>query len=480
MNFGIMRYMLGYVCYFQTAFLALPFLVSLIYGEYIVGAAFLGTMLLCALLGKALRFKKPKDSRMYSKEGMVIVALAWIVLSMTGAIPFKLSGEIPSYVDALFETVSGFTTTGSSILTDVDKMSYAGRFWRSFTHWVGGMGVLVFILAILPMKGGAFMNLMKAESPGPSVSKLVPKLRDTAIFLYAIYMGMTVIQIVLLLVTGMPAFDAVTMTLGTAGTGGFSVRSDGLDSYTMLQQGIIAVFMVLFGVNFNSYFLLVKGKAKQAVKSEEVRIYLTIIAVSVAIITISIVPMFPNVFEAFHHAFFQVGTIITTTGYATKDFNLWPPIARTVLVILMFIGACAGSTGGGIKVSRIIIMVKGIGKEIQMLIHPRSVKKVRMDGRVVEHEVVRSVNAYLALYVLIFVGSLLIITLDEKDLVTNFTSVAATLNNIGPGLAAVGPMSNFSSFSNLSKLVLSFDMLAGRLELLPMLMLFVPSVWKKK
>lgn len=480
MNFGIMRYMLGYVCYFQTAFLALPFLVSLIYGEYSVGAAFLGTMLLCALLGKALRFKKPKDSRMYSKEGMVIVALAWIVLSMTGAIPFKLSGEIPSYVDALFETVSGFTTTGSSILTDVDKMSYAGRFWRSFTHWVGGMGVLVFILAILPMKGGAFMNLMKAESPGPSVSKLVPKLRDTAIFLYAIYMGMTVIQIVLLLVTGMPAFDAVTMTLGTAGTGGFSVRSDGLDSYTMLQQGIIAVFMVLFGVNFNSYFLLVKGKAKQAVKSEEVRIYLTIIAVSVAIITISIVPMFPNVFEAFHHAFFQVGTIITTTGYATKDFNLWPPIARTVLVILMFIGACAGSTGGGIKVSRIIIMVKGIGKEIQMLIHPRSVKKVRMDGRVVEHEVVRSVNAYLALYVLIFVGSLLTITLDEKDLVTNFTSVAATLNNIGPGLAAVGPMSNFSSFSNLSKLVLSFDMLAGRLELLPMLMLFVPSVWKKK
>lgn len=480
MNFGLIRYMLGYVCYFQTAFLALPVFVALIYGEYRVGAAFLGTMGLCVLIGIAVRLKKPKDTRMYSKEGLVIVALAWIVLSMTGAIPFKVSGEIPSYVDALFETVSGFTTTGSSILTDVDKMSYAGRFWRSFTHWVGGMGVLVFILAILPMKGGAFMNLMKAESPGPSVSKLVPKLRDTAIFLYAIYMGMTVIQIVLLLVSGMPAFDAVTMTLGTAGTGGFSVRSDGLDSYTMLQQGIIAVFMVLFGVNFNSYFLLVKGKVKQAVKSEEVRTYLTIIAVSVTIITISIVPMFPNVFEAFHHAFFQVGTIITTTGYATKDFNLWPPIARTVLVILMFIGACAGSTGGGIKVSRIIIMVKGIGKEIQMLIHPRSVKKVRMDGRVVEHEVVRSVNAYLALYVLIFVGSLLIITLDEKDLVTNFTSVAATLNNIGPGLAAVGPMSNFSSFSNLSKLVLSFDMLAGRLELLPMLMLFVPSVWKKK
>ncbi len=480
MNFGMIRYMLGYVCYFQAAFLALPVLIAGIYGEYRVGAAYLGAMGMCALIGMAVRLKKPKDMRMYSKEGMVTVALAWVVLSVTGAIPFKVSGEISSYVDALFETVSGFTTTGSSILEDVGRISYTGRFWRSFTHWVGGMGVLVFILAILPLKGGAFMKLMKAESPGPSVSKLVPKLRDTAKFLYSIYMGMTLIQIFLLLITGMPVFDAVTMTLGTAGTGGFSVRSDGLDSYTMLQQGIIAAFMVLFGVNFNTYFLLVKRKAKRAVKSEEVLTYLAIIAVAVTIITASIVPMFPNAFEALHHAFFQVSSIITTTGYATKDFNLWPPIARTVLVILMFIGACAGSTGGGIKVSRIIIMVKGIGKEIRVLIHPRSVKKVRMDGRVVEHEVVRSVNAYLALYILIFIGSLLLITLDEKDLVTNFTAVAATLNNIGPGLEVVGPMSNFSSFSNLSKLVLSFDMLAGRLELLPMLMLFVPSVWKKK
>lgn len=480
MNFQIIRYMLGYVCYFQTAFLALPFLVALIYGEYQVGWAYLGTMGLCALLGIGLTFKHPTDKRMYSKEGLVTVALSWVVLSITGAIPFTMSGEILSYVDALFETVSGFTTTGSSILTDVDKMSHAGRFWRSFTHWVGGMGVLVFILAILPLKGGAFMNLMKAESPGPSVSKLVPKLRDTAIFLYAIYMGMTIIQLVILLITGMPAFDAVTITLGTAGTGGFAVRSSGMDDYTMLQQGIVGVFMILFGVNFNSYFLLVKGKPKQAIKSEEVLAYLGIIAASVLIITVSLVPTFSNVMEAFHHAFFQVGTVITTTGYATADFNYWPPIARTILVILMFIGACAGSTGGGIKVSRIVIMVKGIGREFKSLIHPRSVKKVRMDGRTVEDEVVRSVNVYLVIYLLVFIGSLLIITLDEKDLVTNFTAVAATLNNIGPGLEVVGPMGNFSSFSNLSKLVFCFDMLAGRLELLPMLMLFVPSVWKRK
>ena len=480
MNFQIVRYMLGYVCYFQTAFLALPLLVSLIYREAHAGWAYLGTMGLCMLLGILLTFKKPTDKRMYSKEGLVTVSLSWLMLSLTGAIPFTIAGEIPNYVDALFETVSGFTTTGSSILTDVEAISYASRFWRSFTHWVGGMGVLVFILAILPLKGGAFMNLMKAESPGPSVSKLVPKLRDTAFFLYAIYMGITLIELVLLLVAGMPMFDAITMTMGTAGTGGFAVRSHGLTGYTMLQQGIIAVFMVLFGVNFNAYFLIVRKKMKQALKMEEVITYLTIIAVSVVIITVSILPMFPNAFEAFHHAFFQVGTIITTTGYATADFNLWPPIAKTVLVILMFVGACAGSTGGGMKVSRFIIMVKGIGKEIQTLLHPRSVKKVRMDGRVIEHEVVRSVNIYLAIYILIFVGSLLLITLDEKDLVTNFTAVAATMNNIGPGLEVVGPMGNFSSFSNLSKLVFCFDMLAGRLELLPMLMLFVPSVWKRK
>ncbi|MDO4343316.1 MAG: TrkH family potassium uptake protein [Eubacteriales bacterium] len=480
MNYQIIRYMLGYVCYFEAAFLALPVLVGLIYGEFQVCAAYAASALLCAVLGVVFTFRKPKDRRLYTKEGLVTVALCWIVLSLLGAVPFYISGEIPFYVDALFETVSGFTTTGSSILMDVEAMSHAGLFWRSFTHWIGGMGVLVFILAILPLKGGAFMNLMKAESPGPSVSKMVPRLRDTAIFLYAIYMGMTLLQFVLLLLGGMPVFDAITLTMGTAGTGGFAVKNTGIADYTVYQQAVITIFMILFGVNFNTYFLLVRKKPKQALKSEEVRTYLAIIAVSVAVITINILPMFPNLFQALHHAAFQVGSIITTTGYSTRDFNQWPPLSKTILMILVFIGACAGSTGGGIKVSRIVIMVKGIGKEIKMLLHPRSVYKVRMDGRMIEHEVVRSVNVYLAIYVLVFVGSLLIITLDEKDLVTNFTAVGVTLNNIGPGLEVVGPAGNFSSFSPLSKLVLCLDMLAGRLELFPMLMLFVPSVWKRR
>lgn len=479
MNYGIILYMLGYVCQFEAGFLMLPVIVSLFYREIHVGAAYFTGAVICLAIGLLLTRKKPKNRRMYTKEGMVTVALSWIVLSLLGALPYTLSGEIPSYVDAFFETVSGFTTTGSSILTDVEVMSHAGLFWRSFTHWVGGMGVLVFILAILPSKGGVLMNLMKAESPGPSVSKFVPRLRDTALLLYGIYMGMTVIQVVLLLLGGMPLFDTLTLTLGTAGTGGFSILNDGLASYTTYQQAVITVFMILFGVNFNTYFLLLRKKPKQALRSEEVLTYLGIIAVSGIVITINILPMFPNLFQAFHHAMFQVGSIITTTGYATQDFNLWPPLAKTILMILVFIGACAGSTGGGIKVSRMVIMVKGIGKEIRMLLHPRSIHKVRMDDRPIEHEVVRSVNVYLAIYVLLFVGSLLLITLDEKDLTTNFTAVATAMNNVGPGLEIVGPTGNFSSFSNLSKLVLCLDMLAGRLELFPMLMLFVPTTWRK-
>ena len=432
MNYQVIRYMLGYICYFEAAFLTLPCFVGLIYGEYRVSMIYALVAAICVLLGAAFRFKRPKDKRMYTKEGLVTVALCWIVLSILGALPFCISGEIPYYV-----------------------------------------------LAILPAQGGAFMNLMKAESPGPSVSKLVPRLRDTALFLYGIYMGMTLLELALLLIGKMPVFDAVTLTFGTAGTGGFAVRNSGLADYSVYQQAVITVFMIAFGVNFNSYFLLLRKRFKQAVKSEEVLTYLGIIAVSVLLITVNVRPLFPNLFQAFHHTFFQVGSIITTTGYSTQDFNLWPPLSRTILMVLVFIGACAGSTGGGIKVSRLIIMVKGIRKEIRTLLHPRSVYKVRMDGRAIEHEVVRSVNVYLAIYVLIFVGSLLIITLDEKDLVTNFTAVGVTLNNIGPGLGVVGPTGNFSSFSAVSKLVLCLDMLAGRLELFPILMLFVPSVWKR-
>ena len=343
------------------------------------------------------------------------------------------------------------------------------------------MGILVFILAFIPNKGnGTIVHLMKAESPGPSVSKLVPKIRYTAAILYGIYFGMTLIQIILLLLSRMPLFDTLCIVFGTAGTGGFSIRNDGCAGYTMLQQGIITTFMILFGVNFTFYFCILKKKIKQASCMTEVWLYLAIIAVSIAAITLNISGGFPNLFQALHHAAFQVGSIITTTGFSTVDFNQWPGFSKTILVTLMFVGACAGSTGGGIKVSRILLLLKGVGREISLALHPRSVKRVRMEGRTVETEVIRSVNAYLALYMIIFVTSILIVSLDEKDLVTNFTAVAATLNNIGPGLGLAGPAGNFSGFSNLSKLVLSFDMLAGRLELIPMLMIFVPSVWGMK
>lgn len=471
--------MLGWICYFEAVFMLLPVIVSVIYMEE-AGRSYLAVMAVCALIGFLATRRKVKNKKIYGRDGLVIVALGWIVLSIFGALPFVLSGEIPSYVDALFETISGFTTTGSSILTNVEGLSYTNLFWRSFTHWIGGMGVLVFILAILPMKsGGAGMYIMRAESPGPSVSKLVPKVRTTAMILYGIYFFMTLVQIIIMLLAGTPLFDALTLSFGSAGTGGFAIKNDGLASYTNLQQSIVTVGMIMFGVNFNVYYLLLRKKVKQAVSCTEVLVYLGIIAASTLVITVSVIPQFPSVYEAFHHTVFQVASIITTTGYSTVDFNYWPPIAQTVLVLIMFIGACAGSTGGGIKVSRIIILLKGVWKEILMTCHPRSVKKMQMDGHSVGHEVVRSVNSFVVIYVVIFVTSLLIISLDEKDLVTNFTAVAATINNIGPGLNVVGPAGNFSSFSVVSKFVLMFDMLAGRLELLPMLVLFVPSTWKK-
>lgn len=479
MNYGMMIHMLGWVCYFEALFMALPLLISLIYRES-AGYAYLMTMALCALVGFLATRRKVESKKIYGRDGLVIVSLSWIVLSLFGALPFVISGDIPSFVDALFETISGFTTTGSSILTNVEALSHTNLFWRSFTHWIGGMGVLVFILAILPMKaGGAGMYIMRAESPGPSVSKLVPKIRTTAMILYAIYFGMTVLQIILMLLAGTPVFDAFILSFGSAGTGGFAIKNDGLAGYTNLQQAIVTVAMILFGVNFTFYYLLLRKKPGYAFRCTEVWTYFGIIAAAILVITISVIPQFPSVYEAFHHTAFQVGSIITTTGFSTVDYNQWPPLARTILVMIMFIGACAGSTGGGIKVSRIMILLKGVGKEISVTCHPRSVRRVKMDGHSLEQEVVRSVNAFLVIYLVIFVISLLIISLDEKDLVTNFTAVAATINNIGPGLNVVGPAGNFSSFSGLSKIVLMFDMLAGRLELMPLLVLFVPSTWKK-
>ena len=479
MNYSIVLYILGCVLKFESAFLVLPALVGLIYREH-ASVSYLAVAVLCLILGVLLTHKKPRSTNLYTREGFVAVALSWIIMSIFGAIPFVLTGDIPFYVDALFETISGFTTTGSSILTDVESISKASLFWRSFSHWIGGMGVVVFIMAILPMMGGSTMNLMKAESPGPSVSKLVPHVKDTAKILYGIYIAITICEATILRALGMPLFDSLTTTFGTVGTGGFGIRNDSIAGYSPAIQITITVFMILSGINYTAYFYILTGKIKELFKIEEVRWYLAIIFGSVAVITWNVRSLYPTFSETLRHAFFQVGSIITTTGYATTDFDLWPALSKTLLVTLMFIGACAGSTSGGIKVSRILILLKTIRKELSLIIHPRQVKKIRMDGHPVDHETLRSANVFLVVYFVLLLTSMLLISVDEFDFSTNFTSVVTVLNNIGPGLNLVGPTQNFSIFSPFSKFVLMFDMLAGRLELFPMMILLMPSTWKRK
>ncbi|MFQ6865429.1 TrkH family potassium uptake protein [Blautia sp.] len=478
MNYRIIAYIVGWVLNLQAIFMALPSLTAVIYNEEDI-SAFLITMVICLAMGLPLTRKKPKNKVFHIKDGCVAVALSWFVLSLTGAIPFVLSGSIPHPIDAIFETVSGFTTTGSSILTDVESLSKSVLIWRSFTHWIGGMGVLVFLLSLLPLAGGYHMNLMRAESPGPSVSKLVPKVQSTAKILYSIYLGMTVIQILLLLLGGMPVFDSLCITFGTAGTGGFGIRNDSMGGYSLYCQIVTTIFMILFGVNFSAYYLILTKKFKSAFQIEEIRYYFGIIIAAVLLIAINSRHMFSGFGQAIQQSAFQVGSIITTTGYSSTDFNQWPALSKTILVILMFVGACAGSTGGGIKVSRIVLLLKAAKKEFQLYLHPNAVKKIKMDKKSVSHETLRSTNIFLSVYLLIFCGSILILSLDNFDMATNFTAIAATLNNIGPGLEIVGPMGNFSSFSYLSKLVMIFDMLAGRLEIFPLMLLFFKGTWKK-
>ena len=479
MNYSMIFFIIGWVFLIEAALMAPSALVALLYAEQSIWA-FAAAIGLCLLLGVPLVRRQPANKVFYAKEGCVIVALSWIVMSLMGALPFVFSGVIPSIVDAMFETVSGFTTTGASILKDVEVLPRCMLFWRSFTHWIGGMGVLVFLLCLLPMSGGGYsMNLMKAESPGPSVSKLVPKVRSTAKLLYGLYVALSLLELALLLLGSMPLFDALCTTFGTAGTGGFGIKNSSIGEYSAYIQSIVTIFMILFGINFNVYFLLYMRKPKEALRCEEAGWYLAIIAVSTLIITVFIRNSFPDLVTAFRHAAFQVGSIITTTGFSTADFNVWPAVPKAILVLLMFIGACAGSTGGGIKVSRIVLLFRTMTREIEQIIHPHMVKKLKFEGRVVGQEVLRSVNAFMVAYVLIFAGSTLLVCLDGFDLVTSFTSVAATLNNIGPGLELVGPASNFSCFSDLSKIVLIFDMLAGRLEIFPLLVLFFRDTWKK-
>ncbi len=479
MNYAMVLYVLGYICNVEALLMLLPLGVGLLYGES-VGDTFGLTIVLLFAVGAVLTRKRPKKQTFYAKEGFVTVSLCWIVMSLFGALPLSLSGEVGSYVDCFFEIVSGFTTTGASVVANVEILSQNILFWRSFTHWIGGMGVLVFVLMVLPMAGQSSIHLMRAESPGPIVGKFVPKLRSTAILLYGIYMLLTVILIILLMLGGMSLFDSLIFSFGTAGTGGFANYAASVGYFgSAYIDWVITIFMILFGVNFNVYYMLFFGHFLQGLKNEEMRWYLGIIAVSTAIVTLNISHLYDSPLTALRYAAFQVSTIITTTGYATTDFALWPVLSHVVLLLLMIAGACAGSTGGGIKTSRIIISVKSAWQELRHLIHPRTVTRVRLDGRPVEEETRSTVGSFLTLYALIVAFSVLLLSVEGYDFNTTLSAVLACFNNVGPGIGLVGPMGNYGFFTPFSKLLLSFDMLLGRLEIFPMLVLFSPSVWRK-
>ena len=478
------RMILRLICYILRveAVCLLPSIgISLYKGEH---AALFGLILSTALAGGlslSTYLFRPRSREIGAREGFLSVGLCWIAVSALGALPFFLSGAIPHFIDAFFETISGFTTTGASILTDVEAMPMGLLYWRSFTHWLGGMGVLVFLLAVVPMGKGknSLLYVMRAESPGPQVDKLVPKLQNSAKILYAIYIGLTLLQIALLCLGGMPLFDSLTTAFGTAGTGGFAIKGDSLMGYSHYIQTVCTVFMALFGVNFSIFYLLLLRQFMKVLKNQELLLYLGVMLGSIVIITYDVMSVYHNVGEALHQAAFQVSSIMTTTGFATADFNQWPALSKTLLVMLMIFGACAGSTGGGVKVARILLLCKSGRRSIRRMLRPRSVSQVHMDGQMVEEDVIQNTYSYLALYTALAVGSILFIALDEFSLETNVTAVLACLNNIGPGLDVVGPMGNYAAFSWHSKLILTFDMLAGRLELFPMIMLFVPMAWKR-
>lgn len=480
MNYKMVSFSIGRILLVEAALLIFPAIGAIFYGDDTL-LAFALTIAALSVTGLLAVKKKPKNQTIYAKDGYVIVALSWILMSLFGALPFFISGHIPHFIDAFFETVSGFTTTGSTILRSVEALPKSLLFWRSFTHWIGGMGILVFVIAIMPKTESSSMHVMRAEVPGPTVGKLVSKLRASARILYGIYCVMTAIEIIMLFAGGMPLFDSIVNSFATSGTGGFGILNNNIEGYNSLYaEMVIAVFMLLFGVNFNLYYLMIIKHGKQALKSEELRWYIGVVAASVLIIATSLISTKHSVGDSFRHAFFQVSSIITTTGFSSTNFDTWPMIAKTVLVILMIIGACAGSTGGGIKVSRLVILVKSGLRDIKKALNPRSIETVKMDKRTVEEPIVKSVSVFFATYMLILAGSMLLVSLDGRDFTTTSTAVIACVGNIGPGLGAVGPAGNFADFSVLSKIVLSFDMLAGRLELIPMLMLFSPYAWSRK
>ena len=481
MNYKMVAFVLGRIFCIEAVLMLFPMLCAACYGEWYLLPAFLLPAVLLAVLGLAASLRTPKNTTIFARDGLAIVALVWVLMSAFGALPFVISGEIPSFIDAFFETVSGFTTTGSTILTDVEALSHGTLFWRSFAHWVGGMGVLVLAMAVLPMTDGRAMHLMRAEVPGPTVGKISSKLSDSAKILYSIYFAMTLAEVILLCAGGMPLFDSLIHAFGTAGTGGFSNKGLSVGAYNNPYfEIVIGVFMLLFGINFNLYYFLLLRRFRDAFCSEEMLTYLGIVAFSTVTITLNILHLYDGVGTALRTAFFQVSSIITTTGYASADFNLWPTYARTVICILTFIGACAGSTAGGLKISRIVIFFKAAKQDLNKMLHTHAVTTVRFEGKPLDEKVLRGVHNYFNIYMLLLAVSILLISLDGFDLVTTFTSVVTCINNVGPGLEVVGPMGNFAGFSAPAKLLLSFDMLAGRLELYPMLALFSPRLWQKR
>ncbi len=483
MNYKLIGRIIGFILVLEALFMVPAWGISLYYHEANAAFSLLKSQLIILLVaGTMIFFTRNAKHNYYAKEGMVTTGLVWIALSLLGALPFYISREIPAYIDAVFETASGFTTTGSSILTDVEAMSRGLLYWRSFSHWVGGMGVLVFLLAIVPLSGkneGFTLHILRAESPGPSVGKLVPRMRQTAKILYLLYVALTVLDFVFLVIGGMPVFDAVCHAFGTAGTGGFGIKGDSYGSYSPYLQNVTTVFMLLFGVNFSCYYLLLMRRFRDVFNDEELRLYIVIIIASTLLIAWNISGMYATIGETLRHSAFQVATVISTTGFATTDFDKWPAFSKAIMLFLMISGACAGSTGGGMKVARLLLLAKSGRRSFHVSLRPLEVRKVRMNGACVDEKVMNSVNGYLVLYVIIIIGSFLIISLDGFSVESNLSAVMATFNNIGPGFDAVGPTCNFSMYSPLSKIVMIFDMLAGRLEILPILVLLSRSTWKK-
>ncbi len=481
MNKKMILNLIGRILLTEGALMLLPLGVALLYGETHLLLPFLISIAVAGILGASfLLLTKKHGKDFFAGEGFITVAFAWLLLSLLGALPFYLSGEIQNYTDAFFETVSGFTTTGATILTDVESMSHGLLFWRSFTHWVGGMGVLVFVIAIIPSASAGSMHMFRAEMPGPIIGKLVPRARDTAKILYLIYLALTLLEVIFLLAGGMNLFDSVVHSLGTAGTGGFGTKANSIGGYSPYCQWVICIFMLLFGVNFNLYYLILIKKIKAVFKSTELRFYAGIVAVATAVITLNILSLCKGFGEALRLSAFQVASIITTTGYSTADFNLWPNLSKAILLLLMFIGGCAGSTAGGLKVSRLVLLLKMVKREFMRALHPRSMSKVRFEGRTMEDAVMNNLSGYFAVYILCFASIILLLSFEPFGLETNFSAAAACFNNVGPGLAAVGPMESYAAYSPLSKWVLSLAMLLGRLEIFPLIIALSPTTWLKK